>query len=1272
MSLKNNLLAATACIAMVISGPALAQQPEDGLLFRFSADQNLTADYAGGQAEPTFADKVKIIGRGGVAGGYLQAPDDQVLAWSAPGNIQAQRGTLSFFWRARYPLGSTEFPLFRVAYANHSSWDMVFLRIDWNGHGFDAFVTDANLARVRVSWKAPAIPAPDAWTHIAFAWDEATGIQLYINGTLAERKDQPATLDAGLDQFGPHSRIIAPIQVQSRYNFLRGGDLDEIRIYDHALAPDAVATLARAQEPRITKPEPDWQQPWALRLGFGPKDPAPPYLASSHTRIRKVEIKDQRDIAQRMWKGNDGIRETTWPGVYNRSRLPGRTDYFILPDWNVYSAGGKEGTWFLPDEPWNRVEIQGAAHGRLSVLRDATVPEAKEPVTAPATELARRREGTERSTTQLAKDEQGGAVRFTNDAQEVPIQEIGVYHVGPGKAPETGNAYSFTVRAEAEPDYPAIAHISRFIDGRYPVAERALAVALPKGGPMERRTVPATTSQRPLVHIAIPMDFRRQGPGKALRRGTTQGYENAGGLDGVELTIPALNLPATHKGLIPLNIRIKDPLTPERDLADVNVAVKPGEARTLWLDTRDRILPPDGSVYLTIATVAPGFGLASLDGMDVRLLFKSREEALAEHVADRFEQVRDNYGFLVEERQSTRELGLFNRFYEDLTDLLRADPTHKGALAYWSEWNPQQPLPAVQIEPAPAGIPAWAWGQTQYLAQVRDFVHWWIDHRQVDGEFGGGLSDDTDLTNQWPGLALMGVTPDKVNTSLSEMIEAIYANGMFTKGLGTIVTDELHVYEEGINAISQSAYMNWGDPLTMERLMETAINYSRLTEVNPKGNRLLVSNYFGGDRIVRETPWQWSKPYSYMIFHPGVLLVDYNGSPALKKLLLELADGYLAHGKQDAQGRWDFPSEINWPDGATRGTAGPEQTNLLMWAAWRWTGDEKYLRPLDHVLRRSGLGGLSGIVNSDLALDLKRPDLRTPLVTAAGQRDANPFTLHTAWTATGDKRYLEQQYDQQRRWATWRWSMMTEDHWWVDRVELPAQELQRQRLGGVALWRNAIVRGHRISWQFAQPDDATKLAILVREPTRTGFRVIAYNLSDAPITATIQGGDVAKGNWRMSQGIDTNGDDKADTSIDTRTIRFGDGIGTDVQFAPRQTKVLEFTLAGDEIETRNRPDIAIASRDLSWDRQGLKVKVHSLGSQPTPTGRARLLDADGKVLAEAPIPALAAPNDLLAKTADILIPVGKGQQGVRVELVLDGDPVEITDTNNQAQVPQRP
>ena len=339
----------------------------DGLLFRASADtpgdQGLAADTAAGDPRPNFASGVTVV-LDGATGPAFRWADDGYATWNAPGNIYAQRGTLAFFWRPRTPVGLAPFVLFRVGFADHSSWDMAFLRIDWNGHGFDGFVTDANLARVRVSWTMPQTPAPDAWRHIAFGWDETRGVVLWVDGKEVARKVEKADLDSGLDQFGLAGRIIAPHQVQSRYHFMRGSDVDEIRVYDHLMGDAEVAALAAKQEPTPAEQSAADRAAWLHRYGWDRADP--PALDAPVTTIRKVEFADAKDLKSWMWKGVDGIPETTWPGVYNRSRLPGRDDYFELPDWNVYVEGGKRYDLTVPEGVrFNRVELRGAAWGAL-------------------------------------------------------------------------------------------------------------------------------------------------------------------------------------------------------------------------------------------------------------------------------------------------------------------------------------------------------------------------------------------------------------------------------------------------------------------------------------------------------------------------------------------------------------------------------------------------------------------------------------------------------------------------------------------------------------------------------------------------------------------------------------------------------------------------------------------------------------------------------------------------------------------------------------------
>lgn len=1249
-----SLLAITAALT---AAPAWGQ---DGLIFHVSGDEGLTADVAGGPAEPNFASHVSIQPDGRV-GGYIEAQGAQTLTWEAPGNIYAQRGTLSFFWRAREAVGRNEFPIFRVSYADHSSWDMVWLRIDWNGSGFDAFVTDANLSRARVSWKGMETLAPDRWVHIAFAWDETTGVQLFIDGEQVGEQSAPLTLDAGLDQMGPHSRIISPYQVQSRYNFMRGGDLDELKVHDSALSPQQIAALAQAgevQAPPVSITADRWTA-WRHRLGF--EGEAPPAL-EPHTAIRKVEFDSAYDLGQRFFKGSDGVRESTWPGVFYWSRLPGRHDYFEIPDWNLYVEGGRAITFNLPDEPWNRLEFTGAADGDLTFIASET-----------ETPLAVRPEGPERTTYSL-ETRTGGAVRFDNRLPETPIQEFAAYNITAASAPVGASELNYVIDSAIAPDYPALDRLLNHVAGRHPAEERATVVAVPASTIEMNRPARARgdepQARLPMVHVMIPFDFRDSRTGNPAHRGTYGWINYDGGLDGIQLDLPPLDVVPTHGGLYPLNIRVKDPLWPERDLLDVNVSIEPNRPYSLWLDTRDRILPNDGSLYFTLAGAGEGLTEDSLNGARVRLVFKSREDAAIEHVADRFEQVRDNLSFLVEERPQNRRLRLHDRYMRDLEDILRVDPDHEQARFHWAETNPGQPWPAFEQPQAPEGTPLWAFRQMEHMRLLRHFMEWWIDNRQSEyGDFGGGLSDDTDMTNQWPGAALMGLMPDKITTSLNRMTDAIYRLGMVTDGLPTIRTDELHVYEEGQNSDAQSMYLSWGDPTVVDRLMTTARNYSRIIETNPAGHTHFVSNYFSATDVVREGIWEWSKPHSYLILHAALLLGEYNGDPTMRSLILAMSDHYLAHGEQDAQGDWTFPAEIHWRSDEARGSLesgdiGPYQ---MFWAAWRWTGDEKYLLPLEARVRARGVQSLE-MLNANVLDELgRREDWGQALLERASERSATGYPLYAAWQMTGDAAWLERLYADEIQRANQRMYMMTEGHWWSDRVEVYSEFLQRVRLGGMALRRNQTFPGQTVSWRFAADQDAETVAIMMPSATPDRFTVIAFNGSDREISAEMTGWNVTGGRWTVRSGVDRNGDNAIDGRADTREVALERSRSTSLTFAPGVTTIHEFVLAeasGGAVQ--DRPDLAIGPRTTRVENGVLHVQVFNQGVRPAPAAAVILEDAGGREIARGRSEALAAADDLNPKSVEVAIPLPAdfSANGHRLRLVADGDIEEVTLLNN--------
>ena len=1252
-------------LALAASGlraaPA-AREPVPGLLFYLSAEKGTTADIAApGTAAPTFDAEVTRI-PDGARGAALRCGHTQRLAWRAPGNLFAQRGTLAFFWRSREPVGPTEFPLFRVGFADHSSWDMVFLRIDYNGRGFDAFVTDTGLARIRVSTTLAPFPGPSEWVHLAFAWDETVGIRLYINGRLAAARDQRALLDAGLDQFGPHSRIISPHQVQSDYNFVRGGDIDEIRVYDRMLDPAAIAGLARNAEPALAAlpprrlADPGTGAEWRWRFGWNRPDDPPPGLPAAATAVRKVEIHDAFDLKRWWWKACDGIRETTWPGVYNRSRLPGRNDYFQLPDWDCYVESGRSITFVLPDEPWNHLEVSGPAWGTFDLLDPSGSPR----------RLFERPRGQEKTVHRLAVPLAGGRLRFTNVEPETPIEELSVCNVTAGREPAGRPTLAYRVPWNP-PRHPSVQPLVAFIRGRCAADEQAMTEAVPASRPAGPNAFPAR-SGLPLLHVLIPT----AGGDPAYDLGKVDGA-----LDGLALDLPALECAAP----VSFNLRVKDPLWPARDLLDFSFTVQPGQPHTLWLDLRDRLLPPGRGLYLTIAASAP-LTPAQLAPVELRLVFKPRAEGRVEHELDRFTQVRDAYAMFVEERPGIPQYALFRRLDGDLRDLMRVNPDHVPGRNYAAAFIDGWPQPPFRLAPAPAGVPLWAFRQADLLGRVRRFVNYYIDRRQVDyGDFGGGISDDVDLLNLWPGVAFMGVDPDKVRRSLNRLLDAAFKNGMFTNGLCTIQTDELHSYEEGIDCLGANLILDFGSPRQIERAMATTRGIEWLTGVNAAGHRHIRSSYYNGRKMAEDSVWGWAKAYSYLVMQTPELLTDFNGNPRARQLVLEVTDGLLAHRRKRAGGTYGLPSAIHFATDqeadATRGWF----SWPLFWNAWQWTGDQRYLDPIFDL-------GTNGIlaVNADALdqLDLRKKWGPRILAGETGEPvESRPHTsgrkrsreiayrgaagtAHVAWQLTGDKRFLEALYADQIEDADLLEYINTEGSLWIDRVGVPTYELQRARLGGVALVRDATFPGQVVSWRFAAPGDEEKVAILVPMATPTLVKVIAFNLAAASVRAEMTGWNIDPGTWEITQGIDTDGNDEADRDVTTRTAAFERSKSLEIVFPPRVTTVLTLRLKTPGTPYWQRPDLGIDPQDVVVDGRNLRVTVHSLGSVAAPATRIVLHDRTGAMVAMAEVPALPAPLDLLPKTAAVTLALRSPADldGGTIEIDPDHTIEEITTRNN--------
>lgn len=1221
-----------------LSRMVIAEPAGTGLLFSLTGDgtgDGFTADYALGDPEPEYLADYTLI-PDGAKGRAFRGPDTEskLMAYLAPGNIYAERGTISFFWRSRYPVGKMPFKIFYVSYCDHSTLDMTWLRIDYNGSGFDAFVTDVNKARVRVSYTPPVFPAPDAWTHFAFAWDETGGVWLYINGILAAKKDTTTVFSAGLGLFTPHGRFSNPGTVTSNCGHLRGGDIDEIAIYDRMLSPEQIRGLAAGDSAgemdAFSRPldARKFRDEWWLRYGWDHPDNLPPILDETSYTVRKVEIHDAYDQKKWSWRANDGIAETTWPDSYNRSSLPGRNDYFIEPDWYCYSTSGKSITFTLPDEPWNYCEVTGAAYGTATrvFLDTERQTERGEPLFSRPMGRGRTFNLSERTFT-------GGKIRYENTVRETPLAEFQVYHVAPGLEPAGTHTMTYSLTARTGWRNDTLRELLDYIGKRYPADERQLMFALPAGAGRSPAK-PAAGNPLPLIHVLVPAGFREDGPRTQENAYGGFAYELANlpwALDGIAIDLPALAVKPTHGEYFPLNIQVKDPVWPNRNLLDFSFRVKPGEPKTLWLDTRDRVIPNGRSLYLTIAGAGADFTPAALEGATLRLVFTERAKGIPEQEIDRFTQVRDNLAAnLSETKPQKMKLEWYARFYRDMEDLFAVSPDHTPGRYYWNWYDPESGALPFEQPKAPAGVPLWAFRQTEIVKQWKHFLNWWIDERQIEnGELGGGLSDDGDFANCMPGLALLGVDTEKITGSLHRLLDAYYANGMFTNGLSTICTDALHVSEEGTNVQTELMLLEYGDPKLVERIMETAARYPDITAVNAAGHRHFTTRFYSSTFQATEEPWCWSTRMNYSILHPGMALVEFNGSPAVRTLIREVGDGYLSHAEKTAAGQTVIPMEINWRTDEGRlpspGTVAP-----LLRVLARWNGGGKY--------------GKS--------------------VAASPAQETAPLV---------DARRLEDAYAATIRYNAQRMYIGTEGFPWDDGPYISYGSILDDRLGGTPINRGDQFPRHTVSWAFEKPHGAENTAILVPRATPSAITVIAYNLLRDPQTAVMTGWDVMPGIWEITGGIDTDGDYLPDADIVKRTEEFERSAGVTVTFPARKMFVIRMELKEEGTPYWSRPDAGIGKDDIQVGGKTISVTVHGLGSVGSSATEVALVDAGGKVLSRAAVPALNAPVDLVPKTVRVTLSIPKktALSGCRVVLDPERKIGEITRLNNVVPVTER-
>ena len=628
------------------------------------------------------------------------------------------------------------------------------------------------------------------------------------------------------------------------------------------------------------------------------------------------------------------------------------------------------------------------------------------------------------------------------------------------------------------------------------------------------------------------------------------------------------------------------------------------------------------------------------------------------------------------------------------------------------------------------------WVRQAYMAfqTVVDWSEWWLKFKQLpSGTIGGGWGDDVEIVGV---MSFYGHTGRDISDILVDgsrrLIEGLWSNSEIDPELGFCLpfTDAEHAAEWTGNTLGMMTVIDYGNPIWIERSMKTGKLMRDLwTATNDHGHRHFRANYFCATRVGEggRANDSW---INYRAIRPALAVLQYNRNPTIGGLVTELADGWLAAAMSTDRGKPQgvIPTEIGFPSGLIGGVRSPawflachdaHTGNAdfvgqgykpyvvdLLYEAWGFTGDPKYLEPLRLEHELTNRYGFLPQAQSGLRLQ------RVGYPIEFGSRKYKPVVLEGGRTRSKDYgRQLEAGSDE---WVAFHLGMP--DEWLVAKRKITGREGRLQNditKADIIRASNAIRSEFAWRWPLhtteASPTDRIGIhgmvnpfiiytggriggplleaAVTWENTTRDfaaavmandsqGLRILYHSLTNDTREIGIVPWKLEPGcRYRLVYGPDADDDETMDSVVEECQVDFPQ-IGTPITITvdPHVTYLIEIEQIKRGRIVDVAPDPAITAEDLRHDWGTIIARVHNVGSKPVRDLEVAAWDGDpnrgGTFIGKAVLPHIAAPIDLDPKTVTIGIPWNtKDGQPHDIHVVLDPDSkltTEITNFNNRA------
>jgi len=618
-----------------------------------------------------------------------------------------------------------------------------------------------------------------------------------------------------------------------------------------------------------------------------------------------------------------------------------------------------------------------------------------------------------------------------------------------------------------------------------------------------------------------------------------------------------------------------------------------------------------------------------------------------------------------------------------------------------------------------AGGPDWARTVAANLNSWLDLFEWWTIHRQsVDGDIGGGWTDDVEIIPAFGllALALRGAS-DVTAFGFRSFADGIWNSGIVDQSAAfqAAFADVEHVAEASGNLLHISLLENHGDPEAIERLLNST---RTMRDVflsdplsSPLGHTHFIANHMSATTIAGGTQYANDIPLNARVTQPFPFLEWYAGHPGVTEPLERWARSWVedADRTDDNKPAGVFPNAL-WTATEQFGFDGGDgnwwaQNNgggqfdplparheyLYALAGWRyrWSGDPSFLDPFFSIESHTNAWLAAG-------RPVSGPIPAAPFDVWAGGKLRNRAIgpLLNVWTSTGEQpaaAYMARFADGYARFRLdptdlaalgaldgpaaqliAKWPYRTTEGVMTDRILVPGwADVVSYYLGAEAISLFIGMPAHAVSWL----NTSRLFAAAVSDATPTTFGASTYLFSPGPRIIQMRF-------WQLQTGVDYLleagpaaglglAPQPVTASIPFTMTRPGDGVSLELPgqttFAIRVQPIGVPPAAS--LPPPPLPDIGIAARDIDYDAgsQTLALRVHNTGAVDLNNVQVTVfagVDDQGAQLAQRTIAALPAPLDLVPRFTDLTLPAIAPQDTFTVVLTSAVD--EVTLDNNQA------